>query len=105
MQQNARAVQMPSGGHAVWWSCTAVLVQCKDEDFSVCQHGFAHGAGVICSFAHKQDAFTVLCQWPGASSVTTFTDCMLECRLSCLEEMSGMEVLASDKTGTLTLNK
>lgn len=26
-------------------------------------------------------------------------------RLSALEEMSGMEVLASDKTGTLTLNQ
>ncbi len=26
-------------------------------------------------------------------------------RLSSLEELSGMEVLASDKTGTLTLNK
>ena len=27
------------------------------------------------------------------------------CRLSALEELSGMEVLASDKTGTLTLNR
>lgn len=26
-------------------------------------------------------------------------------RLSCLEELSGMEILCSDKTGTLTLNK
>ncbi len=26
-------------------------------------------------------------------------------RLSALEELSGVEVLASDKTGTLTLNK
>ena len=29
----------------------------------------------------------------------------LPCRLSSLEELSGMETLASDKTGTLTLNK
>ena len=27
------------------------------------------------------------------------------CRLSALEELSGVEVLASDKTGTLTLNQ
>lgn len=27
------------------------------------------------------------------------------CRLASLEELSGMEVLASDKTGTLTLNR
>lgn len=30
---------------------------------------------------------------------------ILSCRLSSLEELSGMEVLASDKTGTLTLNR
>jgi magnesium-transporting ATPase (P-type) len=30
------------------------------------------------------------------------SDC---CRLSALEELSGVEVLASDKTGTLTLNQ
>ena len=29
----------------------------------------------------------------------------LLCRLSSLEELSGMETLASDKTGTLTLNR
>ena len=42
----------------------------------------------------------------------TFNECPLlnffwhlDCRLSALEEMSGMEILASDKTGTLTLNR
>ena len=35
----------------------------------------------------------------------TMTGLTLSCRLSSLEELSGMETLASDKTGTLTLNK
>ena len=40
------------------------------------------------------------CSFVGGMTGLTFI-----CRLSSLEELSGMETLASDKTGTLTLNK
>ena len=44
---------------------------------------------------HSMPCHTVC---PGNNWLSTY-------RLSALEELSGMEVLCSDKTGTLTLNK
>ena len=44
-------------------------------------------------------------RWRKCFKVTAEEHAWDGCRLSALEEMSGMEVLASDKTGTLTLNR
>ena len=81
--------------------------------FQVCS--YMH---VSCCFAHELAYFYCICLRSIAFKVrlysyhgNTFIVCNLHhqilstCRLSALEELSGMEVLCSDKTGTLTLNK
>ena len=42
---------------------------------------------------------------PGITAALRFFPLIQRRRLSALEELSGMEVLCSDKTGTLTLNR
>ena len=51
-----------------------------------------------------QSAFVFL-PWYHLHNMQSALPDVVNCRLSALEELSGMEVLCSDKTGTLTLNK
>lgn len=46
--------------------------------------------------------FTVL---DGTADVIIITQGAITKRMTAIEEMAGMDVLCSDKTGTLTLNK